>query len=269
MSYRKPQQVIDLDKVNLAHKTAFDFAVDLNKQSARQYEGSEWNTVARSALSVINHESVCFHRAIGDLAYQGWAFAAPVLLRTQMEGMLSTLAITQSKQANLAGFKFFYAYAKDMQSDPNLQDEARDELKTSIRRHMKQLSEEDQELAKDYLHRQKLGGFWYADEFGGPTALLKKFSDKEQLFLYRKLSAAAHFGFLGLRFFRDEPEKLSVEPRQDRRALGMTLIGSSRFLLEIARLRAIFEKLPQNGYRQAMNVILECDPRLQSNGTHE
>ena len=132
---------------------------------------------------------------------------------------------------------------------------------------MKQLSEEDQELAKDYLHRQKLGRFWYTDEFGGPTTLLKKFSDKEHQFLYRKLSAAAHFGFLGLRFFRDEPDKLSLDPRQDRRALGMTLISSSRFLVEIAQLRAIFEKLPQDGYRQAMNLILECDPRLQTTGT--
>lgn len=254
--------MFDLDKVNRAHKAAFDLAVELNKRVAVKYEGSDWNLVARAALLTISHDSLCFHRAIGDLGYSGWAFAAPVLLRTLMEGMLSALAITQSDRPNLAGFKFFYAYVKDIQTDPNLLGKTKKEIQNNSREHMKQLSEEDQRAAKEYLYHQKLGAFWYSDEFGRPTKLIETFGDKEQVFVYRKLSAAAHFGFIGLRLFRDNPDDLNVAPREDRKAIGMTMLSSSRFIGEIARIRAIFEDTSIDTEHSAlMTQIMEAAKR--------
>lgn len=204
---------LDPEAAVKAHKAAFTHALALNDRLAA---GSSREPVAGAALYTISHDALCLHQAIGTLAFEGWAFATPLLLRTLLEGLTNAVAITNSSRPNLAGFKYFYFPSRETERH---KDQARpellEEMEFNVKQHLEQLSSEDQTAARAFLTKKGIGEYWFTEEFDGITDLLKRFAIADVQELYRRLSDAVHFGFIGMRLYRDEPDVLDVGPRRD------------------------------------------------------
>lgn len=241
------------------HEAALDCAIRVQQAAARQGDQRSTNLVSGAALSVLAHETICLHRATRAVCIAGWAFAAPIMLRAMLEATCSTLVIVNSSRPDVAAFKYFYAHTRNDLSDPSVDPQRiADEARANISIHMVQMMPKDQQLAHDYLQAPRAGHFWYSDEFAGPTVIIRRYAISEVLDLYRLLSIATHAGFLGMRIFRDDPDLLDVNPRQDARAMGFALISSSRVLTEGTRARAVFDTVQDGGYDAITRMIRGC-----------
>lgn len=181
------------------------------------------------------------------------------MLRAMLEATCSTLVIVNSGRSDVGAFKYFYAHMKEDLSDPSVDPQhITDETRANTDIHMAQMTPEDQRLAHGYLQAPRAGHVWYSGEFAGPTVIVRRYAISEVLDLYRLLSTAAHAGFLGMRMFRDDPDLLDVNPRQDARAIGFVLLLSSRVLAEGTRARAAFETVQDGGYDAVTTMIREC-----------
>jgi hypothetical protein len=247
------------DDVLRIHEAALDYVIRVQQVAARQGDQKSTDLVSEAALSVLAHETTCLHRATRAVCVAGWAFAAPIILRAMLEATCSTLVIVNSGRPEVAAFKYFYAHTKEDLGDPSVDPQRiADEVRANMSIHMAQMTPEDQRLAHDYLQAPRAGHFWYSDEFAGPTVIIRRYAISEVLDLYGLLSIAAHAGFLGMRIFRDDPDLLDVNPRQDARATGFALISSSRVLAEGTRARAVFEMVQDGGYDAVTTMIRDC-----------
>jgi len=82
--------LLDLDKVLKVHNAALAYTVAIQQIAAANGENATTNLVTRGALSSLMHDIACLHRAVQALCGTGWACAAPVLLRTMLEGAMSS-----------------------------------------------------------------------------------------------------------------------------------------------------------------------------------
>lgn len=238
------------------HNAALDYAIRVQRAIDQQPDVTNSTRVAGAALMTLAHEMLCLHRATSSVCIKGWAFAAPLMLRAMLEAMCSTLVIVNNQWPDVAAFKYFYSYTKEDLSDPSVDPQlVAAETRANIDIHMTQMTAEDRESARSYLRAPRVGHFWYGGEFAGPTAILRRYAVGEVLDLYRLLSIAAHAGFLGMRMFRDNPDLLDVNPREDLRATGFALVGSSRLLSEGTRERVAFGRFQDDGYEVVMRVI--------------
>ena len=185
---------------------------------------------------------LCLHRSVWCLCDGGWAFAAPVLIRTMMDLLISALAVAYRKNdREFMGFKYMYGFQKAGLADPRAPASARGDAQLDIANAMEQMSSDDQARAREFL-RTRLGKYWYNPEYKNPSDVLDKTRQTKQLKqLYVGLSSAAHAGFGGLREFRDNPRIIDSAPRNDRAAQNRALGLSTRLLLEFALLRAAVE----------------------------
>lgn len=144
----------DLKKALTAHEAAIGYAVRLQTASSTEADGGGERLVALSALSVLAHEAVCLHRAIEVLAREGWAFGAPILMRSMLDLALSAVVIVNADRPDVAAFEYLYAFTKsdDYKSSPEAQKEALE----SINKHMEQMTLADREAAASYLASSKL-----------------------------------------------------------------------------------------------------------------
>ena len=220
----------DLKKALAAHEGAIRYAVRLQRASSTKADSGE-TLVALSALSVLAHEAVCLHRAIEVLATEGWAFGAPILMRSMLDLALSALVIVNADRPDVAAFEYLYAFTKsdDYQSNPAAQKEAQE----SVDKHMKQMTPADREQAAGYLASTKSRPYWYSDRFSNPRAVIQAYGSPELEGMWRRLSSATHGGYIGMRMFRDDPFRLDINPRKDPRAAAFVLVGSTRLLIEM------------------------------------
>lgn len=175
-----------------------------------------------------------------------------------LEGAMSVAVIVNSDGPDVTAFKYFYAKVPDDDMDPATKVAVEREIQVNVDRHLPQMTEEDQTAARAFLDSPAAGYFWYSSTFRGPTAIIRKYLNPDMLKLYRDLSTAAHLGFQGLRFFRDEPDKLDINPRTDPRSRGFAMISSSRILSEATHVREHFEGLGSGGYALVLAKIAEC-----------
>jgi hypothetical protein len=273
-----PPAKFDLNKILAAHDAATVYAFRVQKCISKKAEEDPKNLVAAAALSTLAHECVCLHRAISDLARAGWAFAAPILLRSLLEAGISIAVIIESARPDVTAFKYFYSYVKDFLRDPathpapvlEFEDRIRAEAEAGIKANMAQMSPEDSATAEEWLRKPSSGHFWYSDEFSGPTKILEKHFSSETLYLYRTLSSAAHAGFIGMRMFRDDPELRDINPRKnDVGAIGMAMVLSAKLLADITRVRAKFARVGDLGYDQVYEKIRQCNPNEAKEATAE
>ncbi len=261
-----PFSVFDPRDVIAIHDAAIDYAVNVQRASFQKTEQEKSSLVATSALSALSHEMVCLHRAIKDLSLSGWAFAAPILLRSILDAMCSIAVIANSDRPDVAAFKYFYAFTKDFLHDPTrapdsvagMEAPIRAELEASIIQHMAQMTEGDQQAASNFKEQPPAGYYWYSDLFRGPTEIIKRFFGADMLHTYRYLSSATHAAFIGMRLFRDDPGLQDINPRKDPGAAGFAIIGSSRMLTESSRVIALFRGLGDLGYDAVLKVMRDC-----------
>lgn len=252
-----PLPLMDARLVYELHEAALDYAVQVNQRVHEQPENERYR-VARGALLVITHDITCLHRATKDLSLKGWAFAAPILLRSMLDGLCSLLAVTQSVSPDLAGFKYFYASAVSTDVDPAFRERTEKETAENVAQHLPMMKPEDQIAAKEFLQRKRPLAYWFQDEFESPIKLLRRFAQEDIVAMYRLFSATSHLGFIGGRLFRDDPNSLDINPRPDFRAMGFAMVGSSRMLAEAMRLRAQREGVSDSGYEVVMALITKC-----------
>lgn len=116
-----------------------------------------------------------------------------------------------------------------------------------------------QSAAKDVL-KEKDAAYWFQPEFSRPTEIVEKYGTNHFRWLYRIFSSAAHGGFFGLRYFRDKPFELSVNPRLPMgRAGAMLMLHSSSLLVDLIMIRDSYQKL---GYKENEKLILSYFDRV-------
>lgn len=220
-----------------------DFAVRLNELSANKVENVRAEKVALEALWIIHFDATSLHLVIKDMVLAGWSFAAPILLRSAHDGLCAMIAIANWNRPDFMAFKYFHARHKETLLRPRatpepLLREARD----GVDNHKAVMASEDRQLADQWLADRRQKNYWFQDEFESPLRILEEFTNQDLVGAYRRLSSPTHFGFAGLRLFRDDPTDLTIGPRpNDFRSMRIALNISARVLIEITRVRAAFE----------------------------
>src|SRR2546426_8406574 len=139
-----PLPLFHPDDVIRVHDAVLEYAIRVQEAVARRTEQRTTNLVAAAALQTLAHETICLHRAIRDLCVAGWAFGAPILLRSMLEAMLSTVVIVNNNRPDVAAFKYFYAYTKEDLSDPSVDTQlAHVQTQANIDTHMAQMTPGD------------------------------------------------------------------------------------------------------------------------------
>lgn len=223
------------------HNEAVALAVKAAHESAKKYEGAP-NDLVRDACHVISHDAVCVHRAIGALADAGWSGPAAALLRTLLDLNISALAIVKSARPKMAAFRYFYSGFRRYARDVAFPKPARDQMRSQARNRISSLPKSLRPEALDVL-REKDRPYWFAPEWHKPTDIIKQFGGDELNWLYAQSSAAAHGTFFGMRLFRDEPDRIDINPRTyGPKAMSLDH-ASCRFLVEIVHIRDTVEQL--------------------------
>jgi hypothetical protein len=164
-------------------------------------------------------------------------------LRTQLDLLLSTaIVVNRREEAEIRGFRCTHYFLKATlvrnDTDPELKKHVRQQIETGISR----LPATDQKKARHFVFREGLSAYWYApDYYRRPQEAADKLLPKDVALYYSTLSSAAHGGFFGLGLFRDQPDAVHPNTRDDPRAQAFALCTSIRFVLDQAEARDRFE----------------------------
>lgn len=226
---------------SIFHNPAVELAVQAQETSTEKFEGED-NDLLRDAFFVLSHDSIRVHRAIGCLVEEGWSGPGAALLRTLMDISVSAIALAKSAHPRVAAFRYLYSGFRRHARDQLFSREERRRMFNQLRQRLRQLPDS---LRGDALTvvKDKDRPYWFAPEWSSPSVLLDLFGREDLKWTYMQTSAAAHGTFMGLRLFRDEPDKIDVNPdKPGPRALSLDL-ASSRWLVEIVRIRDAVEGL--------------------------
>lgn len=159
-----------------------------------------------------------------------------------MDLLLSTAAITEDEgQAEYRGFKYTHSFHKALLSDQVTTPATREELSKQVAQAIDRLPAAFQERARHFVYQERLGAYWYCPEYMRPRDIIAKLSGPGIQSLYDTLSAGAHGGFVGLRVFKDEPDRVHPNPRPDPLSQHLVLGGSTKMLLDTMNMRDAFE----------------------------
>ena len=220
---------------------AIELAVKASSVSAHKYEGAQ-NDIVRDALFALSQDAVITHRAVGRLTGAGWTGSSAVLLRTLMDLQISAAAILNSQNPKRAAFRYFYAsYRRLGRDQQSLSREFRASAREVIRERIRQLPESQRKAALTFL-KEKDRPYWFGEEWSSPSKVLEQFVP-DLVDPYLRLSAAVHGSFLGSRLFREDPDGRSVNPEPPGLKAMEARLTSSRFLVDLTRMRSRAEGL--------------------------
>ena len=223
------------------HEPAIELAVSLQERSRAKYEQAP-NDLVRDALFVLTHDAVCVHRAIGRLVDAGWSGPGAALLRALIDLNVSTLAIVNSANPRMAAFRYMYSGFRRHSRDQSLTSQQRKTIFGQIRQRMRMLPRKFKAEAMAVV-RERDRAYWFSEEFQSPTDVLERFGAPGVKWAYLQVSAAAHGSMMGLRLFRDEPDRIDINPYPvGAKALSLD-ISSCRFLTSLLELRDAYEQL--------------------------
>ena len=240
------------------HGEASEFAVAVNAAVARQLDGTHPYPLAGGALLRLGADTVAFHEAILALCATGWVGCSAPLLRTLLDLLLSTAIIAErSDQTEIRGFRCTHYFLKAMLSegDAESQRNNRQQIEAGIAR----LPSQDQEPARRFIFNNPLRSYWYApDYYHRPQDAANALLAPELASYYAKLSSSAHGGFFGLGLFRDQPDAIHPNQRDDPRSQALAILTSTRIVLEQVRVRDQFELSGQfqKGYEDLIAWLL-------------
>jgi hypothetical protein len=197
------------------HQLATTLADDCQRISHQKFAG-ESREIVRGGLFSILHDAVIVHRAIGELVVGGWSSPGAALARTMLDLTVSMVAIVQSQNPPLAAFRYFNAGHRQIARDQSFSRKTRQNLRKLIRHQISQLPSEDRPGALQFL-KERDRPYWYWEEWQNPSAVISAFASPKIQESYKRFSAAAHGGYLGMRFFRDQPYQHDINPRLPRR----------------------------------------------------
>ncbi|MBI3843255.1 MAG: hypothetical protein HY292_01325 [Planctomycetes bacterium] len=229
--------------VRRLHVNASKYSVTVNAAVAEESNGKHLHPLAAGALYRLGAETVGFHESVRVLCEEGRAAYSAPLLRTLLDLLLSTLIVVEKpEEADLRGFRYTYFFLKAMHSRHADDAKNRENCCRQIENGIAHLGAADQARARQFMLKDRLPAYWYAPDFyHRPHEAAEKLLVPEQVAYYSTLSGAAHGGSFGLGFFRDEPDVIGPNPRDDPRGEAFALCTSIRIALEQARARDHFE----------------------------
>jgi len=243
---------IELQKL---HSIVISYSVKVH-DTAVHLEHSDPHT-SYHALANLHMRAVIIHRSIRDLCESGWTTVTGILLRTLLDIYVNCLAIAiVPEDADFMAFKFLLAFPLNRVNDSSLPKESREAHRKEIETEILRLPTKDTARATALHSDSTRKNYWYQPEYSSPSDLLKK-TEGEMLFLYRTFSGSAHGGVVGLALFDDDPDTPNIDPKQHPRQTPLSIIASSRLLLEIAFLRDQSEGTGENaGYHFIKDEVL-------------
>jgi hypothetical protein len=177
----------------------------------------------------------------------GWAIVAPMLLRTQLDLLLSCAAINNAdSRSEILAYKYLFSGTKGLLHVSHLPREKRQTQRTEADRFLTHLPDGDQQEARDFIRKGKKNQYWYISDYAGPKDIIEKLSNPEIQYLYSYFSGGAHGGALGIRSWRDLPDHEHPDPRSDPSAQSLAMSGSSAFTMQLTRLRLAHRGAPED-----------------------
>lgn len=228
------------------------FAVKVNLVSYNKYNplGPSYRgtNLSRGCLYKLGERAVILHRSVLSLCEDGWASVAPVILRTLMECVMHSILIVKKDSEYMA---FRYAaneYLNDLIATSTADDSLKKHCREEIRKMLGWLNPEDRRRAEEYIEqfekRTEPKIYWYRPEYRSTNEILQLCSKpSQQQDLFRIFSMSTHSTIVGANIFKDQPDKIDINPRADRRGTIMALMGTSTLLLEVSDIRNQFERL--------------------------
>ncbi len=220
------------------YKEALKYASFVTIDVGEEYRKTQGSPITNGALYSIATESISLHKVVHSLCNSGWAFATALILRTILDLYANILVIVnaENNESEFMAFRYTHYFLKANLNDSVLAGESRAQIKEGI----KQLHEEIQSKAHEYMFKAKLIGYWYSPEFSNAKDILDRFDPSLQSDFYNKLSSASHGGLLGLHLFKDSPDEKSPDPRADKKSQNLALIVSNHLILQIFRRYSYF-----------------------------
>ena len=217
--------------------------------------------IRRRTTSSVTHCSFfpmtpsAFIRRSASLCSPGGQALASPLVRTLLDLTVSLLAILNGVSPPLSAFKYLYANFRRLSRDAQFPAANKERIRKQVRERIALLPA-DQRSDAVRAYGEKDRAYWFSPEWQSPSAVIEKFGAPGMADFYRQFSAAAHGGLFGLRLFRDDPDKIDINPRRPpgKHALAVVYI-SSKLLAEITRGRNEYE---------ALGIASECSKLLKA-----
>lgn len=213
--------------------------------------------LAGGALFSMSTDALVLHQAVGSLCATGWAATAALQLRAELEILLNSSVIWNAGESmEYMAFKYSHSFLVETWRDTSNTADLRSTVKGQIEDGISRLPSAFQEKANAFAFRDRLQKYWYKPEFNGPGDVISAYGAAGIDYVYRQLSSPAHGGFLGFRFFRDDPDSVHPEPRRDPSSKARTMNISSMLCLDQFHLRAFVDGLSiEARYRAIRDAI--------------
>ena len=237
---------------SIFHDPVIQLALAVQQRSRTKFANAP-NDLVRDALFALTHDAICVHRAIGTLVDAGWSGPGAALLRALIDLNVSTLAVVNSEKPRMAAFRYLYSGLRRCSRNASFSSAQRRPVFAQIRKRIETLPAELKGEALAVI-RERDRPYWFSEEFRSPTDVLEKFGAPGMVWAYLQVSAAAHGSMMGLRLFRDEPDRIDINPQPvGAKAIALDL-SSCRFLTSLLELRDACEKL---GMAAEIRAIVE------------
>ncbi len=229
----------------LFHKNVVAFSEFLQQAAEKKYNSAKMRPISHGATFRIHSWAIVLHKAIRDNCLIGWAQVSGVLLRALLDCFIN-IGLIGEKDHDLRAFSFFYHYELSRLRDTSIRKDERDRTRTEIQPGLDRLEKDDQTRILDLISAGKLGGaYWYSHEFRSPADVLKRITTEPDIrTAYNYLSGASHGGHVSSNLFLDEPDNYPIEPLKNPKSAALAIAYSSRFLLEICRVR-VHHEIPE------------------------
>lgn len=236
------------------HRDATAFAEFVGEEVRHRVKSFK-GRFAASALANLQTEAQVLHGAVLSLCDGGWAASATILLRTSMELLLSAIVIALGEdESEYLGFIYTRSFEKAASQDASTGPKARERAASQIAQAIERLPAHLRQEAREWASARGPVRYWYEPKFKGPDAICTKYERDDLRTQYRTLSGPVHGGLLGLRLYRDDPDRMSATPRSDPKSQSKVLVVSSYFLAETSFLRGLFHGLSIEGIRQQLRT---------------
>lgn len=204
---------------------------------------STWGPITRGVMERLHESIITYHRAIVCLAQNGWALNTQPLLRTMIDLIVNCAVIVEG-DCEMRSFRYLVFELLKLDSTLEEKERSKKELKEQL---YKYLNEFGRNKAEEYLNQQKRDFYWYSGIYRGPKEVLGKVAPT-LLDAYEMGSSAVHGGQIGYKFFEKDRNLKDINPRKDHYSANLSIIFSTRYLLEFSLIRDNFEKLGLEHY---------------------
>ena len=220
--------------------------------------------LAGGALHSLAADTLVLHRGVLSLCGAGWAAAASLLLRAQLELLMNSAVIWNAGgDMEFMAFKYSYSFLVAAMHDASISDAARHSSWQPVEHGISKLPAELRSRAEEFARQDTPRVYWYQPEFGRPRDVIKAYGAKDVEVVYRILSSPAHGGFIGLRQFRDSPDSVHADARHDPLSEARAMCISSILALDQAHFRALVDNLPDEREYSSLRLAVSHYGRMQ------